>query len=130
MNEKIYIRLDVDNVGEKIELNLLNNEFEKAQDIHDCIQLNIRKTLEKIKEFSSKSLLMVGCDDILFSINKIDFDINFFESLRKNFHTQTGLTISIGIGITVQDSLFNLRIAKLSGKNKMIIKFSNLENLK
>jgi hypothetical protein len=124
MNEKIYIRFDVDNVGENIELNLLNKHYNKAQDIHDCIQLNMRETLKELRNFSSLSLLMIGCDDILFSINKIEFDLDFFDNLKEQFYTKTGFTISIGIGNSMLEALFNLRVAKLSGKNKIITEFN------
>ncbi len=124
MNEKIYIRFDVDNVGENIELNLLNKHYNKAQDIHDCIQLNMRETLKELRNFSSLSLLMIGCDDILFSINKIEFDLDFFNNLKEQFYTKTGFTISIGIGNSMLEALFNLRVAKLSGKNKIITEFN------
>lgn len=125
MNKKIYIRFDVDNVGESIELNLLNNEYKKAQDIHDRIQINLNNILEQIRKFPSLALIMKGCDDILFSINKVEFDLEYFETLRKHFYDETGFTISIGIGPSVSEALFNLRIAKLSGKNKIITESNN-----
>ena len=37
MNNKLYVRLDVDNAGDSIELALLKSDYKVAQNVHDKI---------------------------------------------------------------------------------------------
>ena len=50
MSKTVYIRLDVDNAGDSIELALLKDNYKKAQNIHNLIQENINFISEKIKK--------------------------------------------------------------------------------
>lgn len=120
MNEQIFIRLDVDNVGDSIELSLLRGDYNKAQLIHNQVQENINNILKKIEPIHSVIILMKGCDDILFSINKINYEIDFLENLKNDFKVNSNFTLSIGVGKSIRESMFNLRIAKMSGKDKII----------
>ncbi len=120
MRTKTYIRLDADNVGDSIELSLLNENLNDSQEIHNKVQEGIKLILEMLNEKKGVSVLMVGCDDVLFSINEEQFDINFLENIRKTFENKSGFTLSMGVGNTVQKALQNLRIAKISGKNKIV----------
>lgn len=120
MSNKKYIRLDADNVGDSIELSLMNEDVEKSQEIHFKIQKSINSILEKLKIHSSTSILMRGCDDILFSINEKDFEKVFIEKIKREFKAESGFSLSIGIGDSIPLALENLRIAKLSGKNKIV----------
>ncbi|WP_420572261.1 mCpol domain-containing protein [Kordia sp.] len=121
MEENIYIRLDADNIGDNIELSLLKNDYITAQKIHNKVQTNINNILNVLKSKNDIEILLIGCDDILFSINTSNYDFNFIKNIAKNFEKNSGFTLSIGIGNTVSSALKNLRIAKLSGKNNIII---------
>lgn len=119
MVNKKFIRLDGDNIGDKIELSLLNEEYIKAQSIHNKVQSSLKLIRNKINENAKMEIIMFGSDDILFYV-EMDFDyINFLEQIMKDFFKETNCTISIGIGNTIINSIYNLRKAKLSGKNKI-----------
>ena len=120
MYNHLYIRLDVDNIGDGIELALLKSDYIKAQELHDIIQENIKSILEKIQSKNSATVLMKGCDDILFSIEKNYYDLNFLENLRSEFKLNSGFSISIGVGCTLAKCMANLKIAKLSGKDRIV----------
>ena len=120
MIEKVFIRIDVDRVGDSIELALLKLDYEKAQAIHDGVQNSIDKILEKIKLNKCASVLMKGCDDILFSFSKNDFESSFLKNLKNDFEKDSDFTLSVGIGASLGEALLNLRIAKVSGKNKIV----------
>jgi len=120
MEEQIFIRLDVDNVGDSIELSLLNGNFNDAQLIHNKVQENISKISLEIESLQSAIILMKGSDDILFSINKSNYKIEFLENLKNDFKTDSNFTLSIGVGQSIKESMFNLRIAKMSGKDKIV----------
>jgi len=120
MNRKVYIRIDVDNAGDEIELALMNSDYKKAQSVHYKIQENINLVLNKIKVNDSIVILMTGCDDILFSIEKKDYELQFLEKLKKDFLSNSGFSLSIGVGNSIKECMLNLRIAKISGKDKII----------
>ena len=125
MNNTIYTRLDVDNAGDSIELALLKSNHKKAQKTHNLIQENINYILNKIKSINTFTILMKGCDDILISTKEENHNLIFWEELRDEFKIKTGFTLSIGIGYSINESMINLRIAKVSGKDK-IVKNNNI----
>jgi hypothetical protein len=118
MENKIYVRLDADNIGEKIELALLNNDIETARLIHEKVQSAMNLLNEKLENTLESQILMRGCDDILFVTAKITD--SFIGEVRETFFSASGYTISIGIGSNLSEALRNLQIAKLSGKNKVV----------
>lgn len=120
MTEKIYIRLDVDNAGDSIELALLKSDYEKAQNLHDKIQRNVNVLLKYIQKKDSVKVLMMGCDDILFSINRNNYDLKFLEKLKSEFKLKSGFSLSIGVGVSLAECIMNLKIAKLSGKDRIV----------
>tara|TARA_R110000764_G_scaffold195666_1_gene280850 strand:- start:547 stop:924 length:378 start_codon:yes stop_codon:yes gene_type:complete len=120
MAEKIYVRLDVDNAGDGIELALLKSDYENAQNLHDKIQINVNLALKYIQKKDSVTVLMKGCDDILFSIDRNNYDLKFLEKLSREFKLRSGISLSIGVGTSLVECIMNLKVAKLSGKDKIV----------
>jgi hypothetical protein len=120
MDSNIYIRLDVDNVGDSIELALLKSDYGKAQSVHNKIQENINSILVTIQRHTSCVVLMKGCDDILYSIDKNEYNFKFLEKIKEEFRLKSGFSLSIGVGFTIAECMLNLRIAKVSGKDIII----------
>jgi GTP cyclohydrolase III len=116
---KKYVRLDCDNVSDQIECFLYNSETSKAQDLSNNIKGSINKTVAWIKQkFTDSEILLIGADDILFtSANITETDL---DQIKNIFFQLSNLTISIGVGETIKESMQNLLIAKVSGKNKII----------
>lgn len=119
-SEEIFVRLDCDTVGDKIELALFNSNPKTAQGIHDKIQINLIKLKENLESNSNIDILMIGSDDILFVIKGPAFSENFLENIKDVFFKNTGFSISIGVGRSLKESLVNLKIAKVSGKNTIV----------
>lgn len=124
MVNKLYIRLDVDNAGDSIELALLKADYRKAQNTHHKIQEGIDLILDLISSLDSTTLLMRGCDDILFSIEKDNYDLNYLKKIKSKFKATTGFSLSIGVGSSIPECMLNLRVAKVSGKD-IVIENSN-----
>lgn len=121
MKKPIYVKLDADNIGDSIELALLNNNVEEAIRIHNLIQESIKKLVDEINDCGYK-ILMIGCDDVLFCIEFELFDEMNLLKLMDFFNRYTDFSLSMGVGISLNEALLNLRKAKISGKNK-IVKF-------
>jgi hypothetical protein len=122
MVNKIFIRLDVDNAGDSIELALLESNPAEAQNIHDKIQENIHSILSTFQNNKSIKVLMTGCDDILFIINQNEYDILYLEKIKREFKLKSGFSLSIGVGASITECMLNLQIAKVSGKDKIVDK--------
>lgn len=113
---KKLVRIDFDNIGDKIDYYLFNQNFEKAQDISNSIKTTINASLHYIRDnFKEVTILLVGADDILFS--STDITLEKLEALRKFYLNKSNLTVSIGVGDNVREAIMNLKEAKVSGKN-------------
>lgn len=116
---KKYIRIDCDNVGDKIEHLLYNSETQKAQELNNNIKESLNKAVSWIKDtLEDGEILLVGADDILFTsknITEVDF-----QYLKNIFFNLSNTTISIGVGDSIKSAMQNLLIAKVSGKNNIV----------
>ncbi len=115
-----FIRLDADNVGDKIEFALLSGRVNDAQQIHNLVQYAMDEIRETVNTFPSWKILMHGCDDILIEIPSEDKFQDEIQSIKSKFQNRTGCSLSIGIGDSLQEALLNLRIAKLKGKDTIV----------
>ncbi len=121
MENRLFIRLDGDNIGDGIELAVMNGELEKAQQIHDSVQDSMKRLTKMISDFPTSNLLLIGCDDILFSIEGKQAPITLLDELRTTFQIDTYHSLSIGVGTNLPSALTSLKRAKLSGKDKVIM---------
>ncbi len=119
MINQIYVRMDADNIGNKIELHLLNEDFKKAQLIHNNVQSAMLKIRDRITK-EGGVIIMFGCDDILFSIVETDYSLVMIEGVKNMFKSITNNTLSVGVGRKPLEALQNLRRAKLLGKNTIV----------
>jgi len=110
------VRIDFDNIGDKIDYHLFNENFEKAQDISNIIKSTINSSLLYIQEnFAEVNILLIGADDILFSSSSISREK--LEVLKEFYSNKSSLTVSIGVGNNIKETMLNLKEAKVSGKN-------------
>jgi hypothetical protein len=117
----IFIRLDADSIGDKIELALLNGDISLANKIHLSVQKGIRLLKKTVQENPNFTILMIGCDDILFCSESDSLILYELEKLKSLFHKKTKSTLSIGVSNSLQGAILNLRKAKLLGKNQILI---------
>lgn len=120
MDNDIFVRLDADGVGDKIELALLDNDIDRARAIHNAIRRSMSALVERITARGDIEIIMVGCDDILMRMQAASYQRSFFEALMGVFETMSECTISIGVGGCLADALHNLDKAKLAGKNRIV----------
>jgi len=118
---KYYIRMDCDNVGDKIELALFNDDPQSAQEISDSIKDNIKWLIEELAMKLNAKILLIGSDDILCEVTNEFYNLEKLEKIRLEFCEKANITLSIGIGNSILKSLININIAKISGKNKIVL---------
>lgn len=116
-----FIRLDADSIGDKIELALLNGDISLANKIHNSVQEGIHLLKKTIQENPNFSILMIGCDDILFCSESDSAILSELENLKTLFYKETNSTLSIGVANSLQGAILNLRKAKLMGKNQILV---------
>ncbi|MBL0281158.1 MAG: mCpol domain-containing protein [Chitinophagales bacterium] len=114
-----YIRIDCDNVGDKIELCLYELNTEKAQGINNLIRQSISELSDSLRTLLKSEILLIGPDDILLKIDANKIDLELLNHIKGDFFTKTGITLSIGIGKDIVGAMRNLDIAKKSGKNRI-----------
>ena len=116
----LFLHFDGDNVGDHIELLLLDGRLDEAITLSEKIQEamdSLRHSLEQ--NYNSKIHIFAG-DDLIASCENDMIPDDRIDILIQQFKTSCGITMSLGTGKTVQEALANLRRAKLSGKNRFI----------
>jgi minimal CRISPR polymerase domain len=117
--ERVYVRLDADSVGERLELFLLKGRISEAEQLHEAIQAAMKQLRHRVLE-EGFDVLFAGCDDALFSGPSSLYKRDFLEQLRDSFVESTHCTLSCGVGFSMADALQNLRIAKLAGRDQIV----------
>jgi len=120
-DKKYYLHLDGDGIGDRLELYLLDDKVVDAVEFSQKVKKAISKVCATIESVEGAEIILVGGDDIIAVFDEKSWDVQIGEKLREIFYDTAGCTLSIGIGLSVQESLNNLRRAKLSGKNKIVI---------
>lgn len=101
---------------------LLDEKIADAVKFSQRVNKAIEEVCIKIKSIDGADIILVGGDDIIAVFSEESWDIKIAENLRSIFYKIASCTLSIGIGLSVQEALNNLRRAKLSGKDRIIYK--------
>lgn len=111
----IYIGIDGDNVGTKIEKSLLENDEINVARVSEEITNSVKKITNYLKIINFKIIFSTG-DDILCKGESIEIDkLSDFLAEIKNTNT-----FSVGIGNTLEKTYVALKYAKSIGKNKIV----------
>lgn len=111
----IYIGIDGDDVGTKIEKSLLENDEINVARISKEITSSINKTTNYLKVLNFEIIFSAG-DDILCKGEAIEIDdLSNYLAEIKNTNT-----FSVGIGNTLEKTYVALKYAKSIGKNKIV----------
>lgn len=129
--QKYYAYLDGDSIGDAIG-NLLNSGNPgRAKLFSESIKESMREIELLISSNRDISILILGGDDVL--IEYWSDSTNFLaipKQIITIFEQSSGLSMSCGIGKSVQEAKFYLALAKTTGKNKIEINKSDMELLR
>jgi len=116
-NQEIkFAFFDGDNVGVTIEKNLTMGNVTEAKEISNAIKKSLDLMEVEIQKHHSVEIIIIGGDDLLLKF--IDNDINqqLIKNLIKIFEATTSLSMSCGVGDSINEAIYNLHLAKLFGK--------------
>jgi GTP cyclohydrolase III len=114
-----YAYFDGDDIGAKLELLLLDDKEEDARSYSQ----SINSAVARLREFLSLrhvETILVGGDDLIAFWPSGHISMREIENARKIFLGVCSCTISVGIGSSLSEAAFNLRRAKLQGKNQVV----------
>lgn len=112
-----YVFLDGDDVGLKLEALLRAEHTQQATLLSQALREAVTILENLLSSHGGARLLVFGGDDFLFQCD-VDADpVQIAAEARAIFTATTGLTMSGGIGNTVNEALDNLKAAKDSGKD-------------
>jgi GTP cyclohydrolase III len=117
---KMFIYLDGDDVGSRLELLLLDGKLDEAIRFSELVteaMFELRKSFEQV---AGLNISLFGGDDLIAEFCVASLSAIAVNQFRRNFESKCGVTISAGVGTLVEDALANLRRAKLSGKNRLV----------
>lgn len=126
----MYIGIDGDDIGKKIERYLLESNENLVQEMSDTISLLINEITSYLKNEGASIIYSRG-DNILCKYNndthhfKISIDIidKLYDFL---FNLDINITFSVGISDSLKDTYIALKYAKSIGKNCLVI-YNNID---
>jgi GTP cyclohydrolase III len=121
----MFIYFDGDDIGNHLELLLLDGQLDEAANFSRQVSTAMCEIQKFLQQLSGVKIHLCGGDDLIANFSEISLSAEEVELLRKQFESQCGVTISAGVGQSIEVALANLRRAKLSGKNK-VVGFSNI----
>lgn len=117
----IYLHLDGDGIGDRVELHLLDEDTASASEFSESVTQAMNKARKHLESIVGTEIILAGGDDLVAKIDQAAWDTKELELLRENFRKGTGCTLSGGSGRSTSEALINLRRAKLSGKNALVV---------
>jgi GTP cyclohydrolase III len=116
----VVIHLDGDDIGNRIELLLLDGNIDEASRLSLQITEAMNQLRGSLELVASLRIRLFGGDDLIATFRPKSISKEELNRLRNEFKANCSLTISGGIGLSIQEALMNLRRAKLSGKNCLV----------
>jgi len=115
----VFAFFDGDNVGSTLEILLIEGKLEKAMRLSTRLKETLDGLCQLLATRDGVDILIAGGDDLLIRFDKTLHGIELLADIRKTYSAGTGLKLSCGTGASIIESVNNLRLAKLYGKNQI-----------
>lgn len=116
----MYAYFDGDNIGDSIELLLLNDNVKEATELSAKLNNAICQLKDELSNKLDIEIILYGGDDLLIKYNDVSNHLNIIQIARTNYFDCCGHYISCGCGNTLNIAMENLRKAKLMGRNHFV----------
>lgn len=118
--EYFYVLGDGNHIRENVEFYLLNHDLESLSKFSQSLTTAINE-LKEIAIFSMNAqVILAGGDDILLSVPREKYRKELIQKLQQVFLATTGITISFGVGNTIEAAYINLRRAKTNRGDRIV----------
>jgi GTP cyclohydrolase III len=119
MTKILYIAIDGDDVGKRLEYYIVTNQVNQLSEYFQVYQEAMSWIEEELIQTLNATVIINGGDSLLaFCENDIQAS-EILEALRAKFSFRTNATLSIGLGENPRRAYFALKLAKASGKNRI-----------
>lgn len=118
--EYIYVLGDGDKIRDKVEYYLFNQDLEALTNFSQSLTNAISTVKELAISTMNARVIIAGGDDILLLVPREKYRKELIQRLQEVFYNATGVTISFGIGKTIDTVFINLRKAKTAKNNKIV----------
>jgi len=118
-NEIVYAFFDGDNISDAIEILLVENKIIEATRLSEDIKEAMYEIEKKLKSIIGVEIVIIGGDDLLIRYEGEKLTKAVVEDVRKLFKSKTGISMSCGIGANITESIQNLHLAKLYGRDQI-----------
>ncbi|XGB41734.1 MAG: mCpol domain-containing protein [Nodosilinea sp. LVE1205-7] len=115
----MYAFLDGDNIGLRIEELLSKAEAFEATLLSENIKTAMLEIDRLLNSKPGIKVIILGGDDVLIQYEYEKYGIDVVDEIIHTFKVITGLSMSCGIGLSIEQSIVNLDNAKKSGRNKI-----------
>lgn len=116
----MYAYFDGDNIGDSIELLLMNHNIDAAKGLSLKLNVALEQLKNSLNENLDLQIILYGGDDLLIEFDAVEGYIETIESARREYFQCCGHYISCGSGNTLKIAMENLRKAKLIGRNHFL----------
>lgn len=117
----MIVQIDGDNIGDLIELYLLDGKLDAASEVSCRVRIAFDWLRDQLSIIDGASVSLFGGDDIVAVVPDGEAFRKLWPTIQEKVHSTAGITLSAGMGATVQEALESLRRAKLSGRNRLVI---------
>lgn len=117
----LYLAVDGDDVGRKIEFFIVTNKMELLSDFFKNFQSAMIWLEKKLAHEFNAQIIFNGGDSLLASLQVDGISVSKLESLRVDFASLAKATLSFGLGENPRQAFFALKLAKASGKDRIEI---------
>ena len=118
--EYFYVLGDGNHIRENVEFYLLNHDLESLSKFSQSLTTAINELKEIAISSMNAQVILAGGDDILLSVPREKYRKELIQKLQQAFLTTTGITISFGVGKSIEVACINLRRAKTNKDVKIV----------
>jgi len=115
----VYAFFDGDNIGDTLEILLTEDKVAEAKSFSNSIRDAFGDIEANLKASPDVEVVISGGDDLLIRYDPTLHGKSFIQQIMATFKSRTGHSLSCGVGEDIPQSVRNLYLAKLYGKNQI-----------
>ena len=115
--EYLYIAIDGDDVGRRLEYYMIINDSVSLTTFAENFHSSMVWLEDRLIHLFNARILFSGGDNLLAEISSQPEFFHLLSTLHLQFAQKSTNTLSVGVGNSLREAYFALKIVKASGKN-------------